>query len=133
MKTLLYVKGSPRGERSKTGQVAESFLDSYRATHPDARVDVNDLWQAPLPEFDGGRAAAKMSFFGNPAMNDLQRTAWDEIVEITERFKAADDYCSRCPCGTRHPLPPQLYIDIMTQPGLLMADARIAAAVACRR
>ncbi|NRT56616.1 FMN-dependent NADH-azoreductase [Sphaerotilus uruguayifluvii] len=120
MKTLLYVQGSPRGERSKTAQVAQAFLDSYQRTHPQARIDVLELWQAPLPEFDGDRAAAKMSFFGDAAMNDRQRTAWDEIVEIAARFKAADDYLFTVPMWNAGiPYRLKLYIDLLTQPGLL--------------
>ena len=59
---LLFVKGSPRGEKSTSTQVADSFLAAYRIKHPDAQIDEIDLWQENLPEFDGDKAAAKMSF-----------------------------------------------------------------------
>lgn len=120
MRKLLYVKGSPRGERSKAHQVAKAFLIAYRAKHPEAEVDEIDLWQADLPEFDGDRAAAKMSFFGDPAMTEFQRSAWDEIVEMTERFKSADDYLFTVPLWNGGiPYKLKLYIDLLTQPGLL--------------
>jgi FMN-dependent NADH-azoreductase len=120
MKTLLYVKGSPRGERSKSAQVAETFLAAYHSRNPDAVIEEIDLWQAKLPEFDGDRAAAKMSFFGDPAMNGAQQSAWDEIVAITSRFKAADDYLFTVPMWNAGiPYKLKLYIDVMTQPGLL--------------
>ena len=33
---LLYVKGSPRGTSSQSAKVAATFLEAYRAKHPDA-------------------------------------------------------------------------------------------------
>jgi FMN-dependent NADH-azoreductase len=117
---LLYVKSSPRGEKSRSAQVGSSFITAFRAKHPDAEIDEIDLWQAVLPEFDGDRAAAKMSFFGDASMNELQKSAWDQIVEITRRFSSADEYLFTVPMwngGVPYRL--KLYIDIMTQPGLL--------------
>ena len=120
MKTLLYIKGSPRKEQSKSAQVAAAFLEGYQAQYPDAVLDVLDVFSEPLPEFDGDRAAAKMSFFGDPAMDARQKTAWDEIVAITERFKKADDYLFTVPMWNGSiPYRLKLYIDIITQPGLL--------------
>jgi FMN-dependent NADH-azoreductase len=120
MKKLLIVKGSPRGERSKSAQIAEAFVAAYRAKHADAVIDEIDVFAAALPEFDGDRAAAKMSFFGDPAMNGSQQSAWDEIVSITARFTAADDYLFTVPMWNGGiPYKLKLYIDIMTQPGLL--------------
>jgi FMN-dependent NADH-azoreductase len=120
MKKLLYVKGSPRGERSHSTQIAEAFLATYRRAQPGAVIDEIDVFQPGLPEFDGDRAAAKMSFFGDPAMNGAQRSAWDEIVAITARFTSADDYLFTVPMWNGGiPYRLKLYIDIMTQPGLL--------------
>lgn len=117
---LLYIKGSPRGERSKGAQVANSFIEAWKHKHQEGQVEELDLWQASLPEFDGDRAAAKMSFFGDPAMTGSQQTAWDEIVSITARFTGADEYLFTVPMWNGGiPYRLKLYIDIMTQPGLL--------------
>lgn len=117
---LLYVKGSPRGEKSTSARVADAFLTAYRAKHPDAEIDEIDLWREPLPEFDGDKAAAKMSFFGEGDLKGSRRTAWDEIVAITNRFTSADDYLFTVPMWNGGiPYRLKLYIDIMTQPGLL--------------
>lgn len=94
---LLYVKGSPRGEKSTSTRVAESFLTTYRAKHPRAKIDAIDLWQENLPEFDGDKAAAKMSFFGEGTLEGTRKTAWDQIVAITQRFTNADDYLFTVP------------------------------------
>lgn len=117
---LLVVKGSPRGTSSKSGEVAAAYIAAYKAKNPNAVIDEIDLWQAPLPEFDGDRAAAKMSFFGEGTLEGARKTAWDEIVEITSRFTSADDYLFTVPMWNGGiPYRLKLYIDIMTQPGLL--------------
>lgn len=117
---LLFIKGSPRGEKSKSGQIGSSFIAAYRAKHPGAVIEEMDLWKASLPEFDGDRAAAKMSFFGDPAMNEIQKSEWDQIVEITQHFASADEYLFTVPMWNGGiPYRLKLYIDIMTQPGLL--------------
>lgn len=117
---LLYVKGSPRGERSRSAQVATAFVEAYRAQHPAAEIETIDLWQTALPEFDGDRAAAKMSFFGDPAMNGAQQSAWDEIVRIANHFTGADDFLFTVPMwNSGIPYRLKLYIDVITQPGLL--------------
>lgn len=120
MKKLLYVKGSPRGERSRSSQVADAFLAAYRARNPTAVIEEVDLFATALPEFDGDRAAAKMSFFGDAAMNAKQKSEWEEIVAITQRFTAADEYLFAVPMwNSGIPYRLKQYIDIMTQPGLL--------------
>ena len=117
---LLYIKGSPRGDKSKSAQIGNTFITAYRSKHQGVEIEELDLWQTSLPEFDGDRAAAKMSFFGDPVMNEVQKSAWDEIVSITRRFSSADEYLFTVPmwnAGVPYRL--KLYIDIMTQPGLL--------------
>mgnify|MGYP002538085855 CR=1 FL=1 len=117
---LLFVKGSPRGKQSTSARVADSFLSAYRARHPNVQIDEIDLWQEPLPEFDGDKAAAKMSFFGEGTLDGARKTAWDQIVSITQRFASADDYLFTVPMWNGGiPYRLKLYIDIITQPGLL--------------
>lgn len=117
---LLFVKASPRGANSHSTKVAEAYLAGYRNKNPNAMIDEIDLWQTPLPEFDGDRAAAKMSFFGEGTLEGTRKTAWDEIVAITSRFVGADNYLFTVPMWNGGiPYRLKLYIDIMTQPGLL--------------
>lgn len=117
---LLFVKGSPRGDKSTSLSVANAFLAEFRQSHPDTLIDELDLWQEDLPEFDGDRAAAKMSFFGEGTLEGSRKSAWDEIVRITERFTSADEYLFTVPMWNGGiPYRLKLYIDILTQPGLL--------------
>ena len=124
---LLFVKGSPRGEQSTSARVAESFLTAYRTKNPNAQIDEIDLWQEALPEFNGDSAAAKMSFFGEGTLDGVRKTAWDRIVSITQRFTSADDYLFTVPMWNGGiPYRLKLYIDIMTQPGLLFGFDPVA-------
>ncbi|MBX9899142.1 MAG: NAD(P)H-dependent oxidoreductase [Burkholderiaceae bacterium] len=120
MKKLLYVKASPRQEKSVSLKLADEFLSAYQQKYPDAKIDEIDLWEANLPEFDGDSAAAKVSFFGEPAMNEKQKTVYDELVGIFNRFNAADDYLFATPLwnfGTPYKL--KQYVDLLTMPGTL--------------
>jgi FMN-dependent NADH-azoreductase len=120
MTKILHIEASPRGAESKSNEIARAHVDALRQRHSGAQVDTLDLWREPLPEFDGNSAAAKLTFFGVGELNGAKKTAWDRIVEITERFKAADHYVIGTPMwngGVPYRL--KLYIDIITQPGLL--------------
>ena len=124
---LLFVKGSPRGEQSTSARVAESFVTAYRTKNPSAQIDEINLWQETLPEFNGDSAAAKMSFFGEGTLDGARKTAWDQIVSITQRFTSADDYLFTVPMWNGGiPYRLKLYIDIMTQPGLLFGFDPVA-------
>ncbi|MFC4217451.1 FMN-dependent NADH-azoreductase [Pseudophaeobacter arcticus] len=120
MKKILHILASPRGADSQSSKLAAAYLAAEKAANPDLTVDVLDLWQADLPEFDGDKAAAKMTFFGVGEMDASTQSAWDQIVSITERFTAADTYVLSVPMwngGVPYKL--KQYIDIITQPGLL--------------
>ena len=120
MTKILHIEASPRGADSKSNEIARARVDALRQRHSGAQVDTLDLWRESLPEFDGNSAAAKLTFFGVGELNGSKKTAWDRIVEITERFKAADHYVIGAPMwngGVPYRL--KLYIDIITQPGLL--------------
>lgn len=120
MKKILHIVASPRGDASQSSKLAAAYLAKQKTLHPSVEIDVLDLWKADLPEFDGDKAAAKMTFFGVGEMDGAGQTAWDQIVAITERFTSADEYVFSVPmwnCGVPYKL--KQYIDIVTQPGLL--------------
>ena len=78
---LLFVKGSPRGVAGQSTKVAEAYLAGYRSKNPRATIEEIDLWHIPLPDFDGDRAAAKLSFFGITCVH-CRRQA-DAIIRCT--------------------------------------------------
>ncbi len=127
MTKLLHIIASPRDVDSKSNALALAYIEAQRRVDPDLTVDTLDLWREPLPEFDGDQAAAKMTFFGVGELDGDRKTAWDEIVQITQRFIDADHYVLGVPMWNGGiPYRLKLYIDILTQPGLLFGFDPVA-------
>jgi FMN-dependent NADH-azoreductase len=120
MTKLLFIQASPRGEQSKSIQVARTYLGALQATNPTLEVDVLPLWEIELPAFDGDKAAAKVNVMLGQEQSAVQKTAWDQVVGTASRFISANRYLFAVPMwnGT---IPYRLkhYIDIIHQPGLL--------------
>lgn len=120
MKKILHIIASPRGDASQSTGLANAYLETLKGESPDLVIDILDLWQEKLPEFDGDKAAAKMTFFGVGQMDEPRQSAWDQVVEITSRFSSADAYVLSVPMWNGGiPYKLKQYIDIITQPGLL--------------
>ena len=118
MARLLYIEASPRKDRSASIEVAGTFLDAYRQIHPADEVDVIDLWDYQLPEFNGDTINAKYAILMSRMHTDEQRMAWKPVEEVIARFKAADKYLFSVPMWN-FSIPYKLkhYIDILVQPG----------------
>ncbi|MDB6110985.1 MAG: azoR [Pedosphaera sp.] len=119
MAKLLYIQSSPRGERSASNTVATQFLEVYRATHPEDTVEILDLWQRELPEFNGATLEAKYAILSGQPGTPAQFNAWKLVVSLIEHFKAADKYLVSLPMWN-FGIPYKLkhYIDVLLQPGL---------------
>lgn len=120
MTKLLFVEASPRAGDSKSIQIAQTYLAALRANNPDLDVDTIALWDADLPAFDGDKVAAKMNVITGQEQTATEKTAWDQIVEIANRFVSADRYLFAVPMwngGVPYRL--KQYIDVIHQPGLL--------------
>lgn len=119
MKKLLHIICSPRKEKSRSEAIGQEFLKQYKLSNPDAVVDELNLWDGSIPPYDGDKAAAKMTFFGDGVLTDELKTSWDAIVEITERFSSADEYLITVPMWNGGiPWVLKHYIDTVSQPGL---------------
>ncbi|MCI4666108.1 MAG: NAD(P)H-dependent oxidoreductase [Neomegalonema sp.] len=120
MTKLLYIKASPRGAESKSAALADAYLAKLRATHPAIEVDTLDLATERLPDYDGDKVAAKMTVIMGQSHEGAQKTAWDELTEIANRFIAADTYLIATPMWNGGlPYKFKQYIDLIHQPGLL--------------
>ena len=97
MSKLLYVISSPRGSQSDSSQLAERFLEAYRAHRPGLEVDRLDLWQDQLPVYGGAGVDAKMTLIAGGRLEGDQRQAWQEVRQVFERFDAADEYLFAVP------------------------------------
>ena len=120
MTKLLYIKASPRGAESKSAAVADAYLEVLRTRDPAIVVDVLDLSIERIPDFDGNKVAAKMAVITGQTHDGRQKTAWDEITAIANRFIEADRYLIAVPMWNLGiPYKLKQYIDVIHQPGLL--------------
>src|ERR1700722_19368882 len=105
MTKLLYLKASPRKTKSQSIQLADAYLNALRSNNPDLEGDKN---------------AAKLQVIAGHQPNGSQRTAWDELVTIADRFIAADRYLIATPMwNSGIPYRLKHYIDLIHQPSLL--------------
>ncbi|VAW15200.1 FMN-dependent NADH-azoreductase [hydrothermal vent metagenome] len=120
MPRILHIISSPREADSQSLKLSSAYVRACQAADPELVVDTIDLWQDNLPEFDGDKAAAKMTFFGVGEMDPKKQSAWDQVVRITQGFIDADHYVFSVPMWNGSiPYKLKQYIDIITQPGLL--------------
>jgi FMN-dependent NADH-azoreductase len=120
MSTLLHVSASPRGPRSESLALAETFLGAYAEFHPDVAIEHFDLWDGTMPEFGPDAAAAKMAVFAGQEPTGDAATAWHGARRTFDRFAVADRYLFSVPMWN-HGVPYILkqLIDIISQPGLV--------------
>jgi FMN-dependent NADH-azoreductase len=120
MSKLLYIKASPRGADSRSNAVADAYLTALRDRRPELVVDALDLSRDTIPDFDGDKVAAKMAVITGQTNEGRQKTAWDEITEVANRFITADRYLIASPMWNGGiPYRLKQYIDVIHQPGLL--------------
>ena len=120
MTKILHINASPRGPKSQSALLANTYLSARVQREPAVQVDSLNLWSEDLPEFDGDKNAAKLSFFGVGEMDAAGKSAWDQVVAVTQRFIEADEYVFNVPMWNGGiPYKLKHYIDVITQPGLL--------------
>ena len=114
MTRLLYVEASPRKRRSHS--IAQSFLEAYRNNHPDADIDLIDLWREELPRFDGDVIDAKYAILAKQPHSPEQRDAWRAVERVVARFAAADRIVLSVPMWNFNvPYVFKHYVDVVTQ------------------
>lgn len=119
MSKLLYIESSPRKDRSISIAVAEEFLNAYYIANPSDKIDKIDLWNFPLPEFDGDIIKAKYAILHDQEPTPEQADAWQEVVDLADRFRSADKYLFSLPMWNFSvPYKLKQFIDVLTQPGL---------------
>ncbi|MGJ0486428.1 MAG: FMN-dependent NADH-azoreductase [Methylomicrobium sp.] len=88
MKNLLQINSSIFSSADQSSQLADRFVATWYANHPDAQVIVRDLAQNPLPHLDGQRVTA---FFVQPETRTPEQQAWvAESDALIEEIKQAD-------------------------------------------
>src|SRR6476469_5906535 len=120
MTTLLHISASPRGAKSESLAIAETFLSAYRETHPDNDIQTWDLCDGTLPEVGPASAAAKMAVFAGADPMGEEATAWRRAEQAFERFASADAYLFSVPMWNAGiPYILKQFIDVVSQPGMV--------------
>lgn len=125
MKKLLHIVASPRGDESRTLQVARVFLEAFKEKHPDWVVEELDLNKEVLPSLTVKRVDGKYALLAGKDLFGELRDAWDEIIAHIERFLSADGYLISSPMWNFSiPYTLKQYIDIIVQPKYLFRYAK---------
>jgi FMN-dependent NADH-azoreductase len=119
MAKVLYIKASPREERSYSNSMAKVFLDAYKEANPGDILETLDLWKTDLPVFDLTASSGKYKIMAGQPHSEEEKLAWNKVVQTIEQFKSADKFVLSVPMWN-FGIPYRLkqYIDIITQPGL---------------
>ena len=118
MAKVLYIKASPRMERSHSMAVANAFVESYRAKNPNDEVIEIDLFSKDLIPYDGLAVQAKYTIMHGKEHSGDEAQAWKAVEKTIDEFKSADKYVFAIPMWN-FGIPYRLkqYFDIIVQPG----------------
>jgi FMN-dependent NADH-azoreductase len=117
MKTILYIKASPRDDRSHSHATAKAFLSAYQQKNPQDKIITIDLFKESLPEFDNFAAESKYAIMHGKEKTAEQVKKWSQIEKVIEQFKSADKYLISTPMWNFSiPYKLKQYIDIIVQP-----------------
>ncbi len=117
---LLNIICSPRGEKSRTNEIAKVFLKTVEEKYPDIVIENLDLTSANLPIVLGDAVDAKYSFMAGVSPDEKSLRAWNEISRYSTEFVQADIYLISTPMWN-FSIPYRLkqYIDIIMQAGTM--------------
>ncbi|MGH1492929.1 MAG: FMN-dependent NADH-azoreductase [Acidimicrobiales bacterium] len=114
---ILWVEGSPKGERSLSSACANAFLAGVREDTPGALVEHLDVWSEDLPEFGRDAAHAKFAPLFGDSLTEEQEQIWAEVQRAIERLRSADLVVVSAPMWNWS-IPYRLkhWLDIVVQP-----------------
>ena len=88
MKTLLKIQASLFGDQGQSSQLANRFIERWRAQHPQARIVVRDLSANPVPHLTAERFQA---FLTKPEeRTPAQQAIVNESDSLIRELKEAD-------------------------------------------
>ena len=109
---------SNEGRHSHCIAVADDFIENYRQEHPDDEVVTLNVFDAPIPNFDGLAVQAKYTILHGKSHSKQEQQMWKNIEAVIEQFTSADKYILAVPMWN-FGIPYRLkqYIDLLVQPG----------------
>jgi FMN-dependent NADH-azoreductase len=114
---LLLISASPKGERSASNRLAQTFVDEYRRLHPDHNIVTYSLFDIELPEFGEELCLAKFAPVYGEEMTHRQQAEWQRVLDLIEHFASFDKIVLATPMWN-YSIPYKLkhYFDIIVQP-----------------
>lgn len=88
MANILHIDSSPRGDRSKSRELAKEFIAAWQDQHPDDAIAYRDLRQTPVPHVTEDWIAAY--FTPPPALTPEMTKLLKFSDELVDEFLAAD-------------------------------------------
>ncbi|GAU09709.1 FMN-dependent NADH-azoreductase [Desulfoplanes formicivorans] len=117
MTKIMYIKASPRGNRSHATHVADFFVEECLRINPETEVLVRDLFTMDLPLLDGAMLEAKYNIMHGREHTSEQRDRWRAVERVIEDFKSANRYVFAVPMWN-FSIPYHLkhFLDVISQP-----------------
>ena len=117
MSNLLYLKASPREERSHSIKAADAFVEAYQKHHANDTITTLNLFEMDLPEFDGHKLNAKYAILYGQDHSESEKAEWRAVERIIEQFTSADKYVIALPMWNFSiPYKLKQYLDLIIQP-----------------
>jgi FMN-dependent NADH-azoreductase len=117
---LLKIDASPRGSKSNSIALTDTFVAAYRDAVSSVTVDVMNVWDERLPEFDHAAIDAKYKGVAGSAMNEAETRVWNRIQALVARFKLADRIVLGVPMWNfAYPYKLKQLIDLVSQRNML--------------
>ena len=116
---ILHVIGSPRGERSRSVNVAQRLIEGLVAASSGAAVETLNVCHADLPALTGPVIEGRYALIEGREVADDLRAEWGRIGDTVAHFLSFDTIVFSVPMWN-FGIPWQLkqYIDTITQPGM---------------
>ncbi len=120
MKRLLHIIATPREEESRTLQVSEVFLTTFKEKHPNWVIDELNLCTENLPSLSMKSVSGKYVLLQGKNLYGSMKESWAEIIQHIDRFKTADFFLISTPMWNFSiPYMLKQYIDLIVQPKYL--------------
>lgn len=119
MSQVLYITAHPLDEMvSNSMAVGKSFIDTYKAEHPEDEVVHIDLFKEDVPEIDAEVFSGWGKLQSGETLTDSEQQKVNRLTELVDQFVAADKYVFVTPMWNLS-FPPAVkrYFDAVTVAG----------------
>lgn len=117
---LLNIVSSPRGAKSVSIAVANTFLEAYSKATASIEVDTLNVWEENLPDFDSQAIGAKYKGVSKEPMDSSELSIWIRIQSLVKRFQEADRIVLGVPMWNfAYPYKLKQLIDLVSQRNML--------------